>query len=178
MGINAHMETGKDVLRNWYNSTFSSETEVNDIGGVAMKEGALWLLRYVEQLDFGNETLHATIIRGLGVSSQDITTTAYTSNTISYSGHNLKLVLGSIGQTFAKFGFTAIFSVLSALFFLIEHSLTQIISIVTFLATSFYILQSDKDILLPLVQIIPEQRIAQDFEVKFRKYGMYFTALC
>lgn len=76
-----------------------------------------------------------------------------------------------MGQSFAKFGFTAIFSALSGVFFLIEHSLTQIISAVTFLATSFYILRSDRDLLEPLVQIIPEKRIAEDFEIKFRKYG-------
>lgn len=62
MGINATMEVGKDVLRNWYNTTFSAETETTDFGGVAMKEGALWLLKYVEQLDLGNETLHSVCI--------------------------------------------------------------------------------------------------------------------
>lgn len=57
--MNATMEEGKEVLRSWVNTTFVSDIDTNDFRGLALKEGAQWLLKYVEQLDFGNDTLHA-----------------------------------------------------------------------------------------------------------------------
>jgi hypothetical protein len=59
IGINATIELGKGVLREWYNSTFASQPDPHDFREVALKEGAKLLLKYVDDLDFGNDTFYS-----------------------------------------------------------------------------------------------------------------------
>eukprot|EP01126_Amoeba_proteus_P054692 TRINITY_DN6741_c0_g1_i13.p1 TRINITY_DN6741_c0_g1~~TRINITY_DN6741_c0_g1_i13.p1 ORF type:complete len:389 (+),score=52.13 TRINITY_DN6741_c0_g1_i13:457-1623(+) len=153
--INETVDTVKLHLRHWYDSTF--EEESGFVGGnFFLKEGAQWILDCIEQIEISGRVIPQPILNFDFSDSTMLTI---------YS------MLSSFGQSFAKFGITTVFSVLSFVLTVITSSLTQMVSIFTFLASSFYILQADTDFLDKLVIIIPDLEIRSDFSRKFRKYG-------
>eukprot|EP01126_Amoeba_proteus_P047406 TRINITY_DN5405_c0_g1_i2.p1 TRINITY_DN5405_c0_g1~~TRINITY_DN5405_c0_g1_i2.p1 ORF type:complete len:538 (-),score=80.15 TRINITY_DN5405_c0_g1_i2:40-1653(-) len=153
------LASGKNLLINRYAYILDYASEFFG-GSFFVKEAAHLTSGWIERLKSNGKVMHQPLL------NFDISESIYS-------------MASSYGQSFAKLGFTTLFSTLSFVFTLIESSLTQLISIFTFLASSFYILQADNDVLDRLVVIIPDKQIQVDFSRKFRKYvnGIFLSTL-